>query len=426
MSQVGRYVGGFPFVILPEGGVRITAVDPPSVEVEERQMHGLEVVDLTLISEGLPTNMGPIRQGADGRDCAPYLDIAYDPALNVDPGATGDPLDITEPCCLVKTVSRNEDEISTTASDTATLFRAPVFLIDHTPETDSLPPPLGSAPLVSRFVKTDIDFDLLPAVTLPGSAPSAADVLARFRWLRQMQMPNRSGGEWYTSYMAERHYASHSAAEFATACLLMCCDLSDYGSGLDEMLAIYAVIHGQNVLEAAKAGADFSWNSGLGGILAGHKLPLLVAGLLTGDEEMLEWADSQQHDIWAEDRQTLYVTQGHVDNYDYEPGDLGMPEWMQNPVKYPPANTRNPSAVYRNIFFVHCFGAAAVAHLLGGVNAWNHPPFFDYCERTARRTFFNGSGTTAYGFVTTGGFQPSLFHRDMYTAHVPSGWDWPP
>lgn len=426
MSQIGRYEGGAPFVILPAGGVRITSATPASTIVADRKMHGLERVNLALLTEDLPAFIGPRKQGADSRVCTPYLFVAYDNALNLDPGNTGVPLTITTPGSYVKYVSRAEADISAFA-DTYTKFRAPVFFINHTPVAGSLPPPLGAPAVVSKFVKTDINFALLPAVTLPGSAPSASNILGRYRWLQQLQTPNRSAGDWLTSHFAEGHYGSVSASERGSALLLMCCDLTALGGNLKELLAIHTVIHAQNLLEAAKTGAVYNFNSGLGGILPGYKPLLMTAGLLTGNAEMLEWTNPALHDIWAEDRQMVYVSAGDVATYDYVDDDLNMPEWQINPVKAPTSRTRVLTPNYRATFRSHQFATAALARLLpGGVAAWNHPPFFDYCERLARRTVYKDPlSQLAWGFMPSLEYQAPQFHKDMYLAHVPAGWNWP-
>jgi hypothetical protein len=431
MPQRGRYEGGRQFVIIGSG-VEVTGTTPASAEVSGTWRHGMEqIVNLDRLTDPLPAAVGPVTQGFDGR--VPTNGgggLAYDPDLNVDPGATGVPLVITTPCTLIKGVSADPPpDTSRTYLDRKTA----VHFIDHTPAANSLPPPIGAVPHISRFVRADIDFDLLPNLSLPAYAGNAGALFAKLRWLQTTQFTSRSSGDWYTSRISEFGYGTQAAAFRAEAALMMCYDLSSISARLNEDLAIQFVVIGQDVFQAAQAGAVFNFNQGLGGVLPGYKLALVLAGLLTDDAEMLEYADPAQHNIWAEDVQTEYVTQGDVDNFDYIADDLGMPEWYHNFPKNLVHRGRSLDGLmnggnnYKKVFRGHQFAQAAVLHMFpGGVTAWNHQPFFDYCERCARRTIYADPGSeVGWGLYNAGEYLPPTLHREAYLDNVAPGWDWP-
>lgn len=436
-GSVGRYLGGAAFVT--GSWPQISSVSPasalvatvaPATETGPTWRHGLEVV--TNMTGRFPNNVGggsgPSSQPYDGRteDFGGNGPLTYDGALNFDPGKTGSALTITTPCTVIKAVSKTDPEVNRIRNFLKA--RVPVFFIDHTPATDSLPPPIGAVPLVSKFVKTNINFAVIPNVTVTDGGPSVTSLLNRHRWLKQYQMSERPKGDYYCSSMAEDSYASDSAADYAER-MMSCCMNID--SATKEWMLIHTVIDAQNIVESLKAGARFNTPGGLGGILAGHKLAVVVAAILTGDSEITSWA--QRTDWAAEDRQCFAVTQSHVDTYDYVADDLAMPEWSGNPILDTSGITRSLTAsTYRRIFLRHHIGQAIAAMMIPGAKAmWNHAPFFDLADRYMQRTIYkDGASTNQWARTLSGSNAADPWHIAVWDAHrsdggMPAIWNWP-
>lgn len=424
MPQIGRYADGSAFILNLSGdsGIRVTSMTPESTTSGGHQING------AMIDPGFATQT---LQGFDARPTSGILPFPYDAAQNEDPGATGSAITFApgEEGSILKAVSL--DTLIDATGRPKLEKAAVVTVVAQAPPANAFRPALSAPSKISRWTLDDLDLTILPSLTPPASVPAAPQIFERLRWPQMVWSGYRPAADQTSPQRNDADtYATRRAATWASAALMTCLDIN---STLKEQIATALVQIGIDIFAAAKdAGATYNNSSGLGGIMAGHKLPLVYAAILLDDADMLEWADRDQHDIFAEDRQCVYVTQADVDTYDYISADLGMPEWMQSPVLDPSKNTRVENAAYRPHFCFHAAGQAMAMHLIPGARAaWNNPAFFDYVDRVMERTFFDGTGTLEYGRNTgIPAYDAPQFHQDMYDTYrtesgLPAIWNWP-
>ncbi len=131
---------------------------------------------------------------------------------------------------------------------------------------------------------------------------------------------------------------------------------------------------------------------GWGGHGSGRKFPIVLAGLLLGDEEMAAPTKSFPKVEFGEDNQTMYgqgwtgakaLFAGHS-GIQSASGKAERPHW--GPYEHLP-----PSQWTQSNFDSECYrrantssswvGQALVLRLLHAEKAWNHDAFFDYVDR---------------------------------------------
>ena len=423
-AHTGTYVGGRQFVVI-DADLRVTATTPPSRQVRDHNsgalvwQSGMEKIE-TL--DHLTSGRGQVFHGFDEHQYG-GSGASYGHDRNIDPGATGAALEITRPCVLIKANTGPRTHGPNGRSPQHQM--AAVHFVASIPPEGALPPPIGAPAQISRYLRDDIDFSVLPRLSAIPGAEDPEELYERVQRFNHMQMRGRPRGEAFTNASSIFHgYGSNAAARTVSAQYAMCCDLG----GREEDFAIQFVIMAQDILEAAKAGMRFNPNRGLGGLWPGYKLILLIGAKLTQDAEMYAYADPQAHPIWAEDTQTLYITQDIIDmpGTDFIQADLGMPEYIQNSQRALNSASRKTSAGYRGVFRRHQFGQSAIAHILGLTEAWKNDAFFDYCDRCARGRFFSDSDAVTEYWLTVGRANfPSEFHQDLYNTYVSPRWSWP-
>jgi len=163
----------------------------------------------------------------------------------------------------------------------------------------------------------------------------------------------------------------------------------DYSDAEKETLLIRFVQLGIDLYGIAKDGGKWPDN---GGHMHGRKLPILMAGLLLNDANMLEIVDAKKHFIFQEDRQTWFVEQGDVGRKvrqdlpsypreTYLQEDVGKPEWGIQHTRQNAQDDRRWEARYRDIVASSILGHVLAARLLGAESLWNWPPLFAYIDR---------------------------------------------
>mgnify|MGYP006306744501 FL=1 len=180
-----------------------------------------------------------------------------------------------------------------------------------------------------------------------------------------------------------------------------------------------------------------------GGHASGRFFPILFAGLMLSNDEMVgigqktgEYAYSGSHlpgDLpsdyvhFGETSQAFYVSGFDVDHYrasgkePYTSADIGLPEWGIRHAGQPEEDSRAWAATYRNCCTAISWNGQILAtYLLNAKEYWNNPALFDYQDRYMEMT-----GQPDY---------PNSWHRswsgfteamwDTYReTHGPSVWD---
>ena len=415
MPNLGRYCNGDPFVknLAAGPGIKFTSITPTSVDVSGRKTNG------AMVDYGKAN--APALQGFDGYVPSSGQYIAYDNSLNVDPGNTAVALQFpagTEGSIL-KAVSKTTPDPTQSARDRLT-YVGVMTVCAVEPPTNAFRPGIAAPSKVSSWIEDDVDMGLLRNLTAPVSAPSPTNQLQTSRWPLQCWNTSNDAGRTIRGNENHRDYGPEIVRDTATAILLANCNID---ATAKRNLVVAEVQRGIDVYARATQSGD--WSNGGGGTGNGRKLSLAFAAHMLGDAAMTAYCDPTVHPIWTEDEQLFVVGATEVASYGYLVGDLGMPEWRSLPTT---AN-RAESASYRAINTPWQPGTALAMMLIGGKTVWANDPLFDYADRIMERTFYDGSGTTAWATTLSGTNSPPQFHRDMWAnfrsaAGMPAIWNW--
>ena len=187
-------------------------------------------------------------------------------------------------------------------------------------------------------------------------------------------------------------YQAYILPYYTQAVLLACLDEAVVGDKTGLIVRIAQI--GIDYYGLLKNGSTWPAN---GGHQLGYKLPILVAGLLFNDNEMLnvgkQYAASSN--TFQEDCNHFYIDQRAVDISNgptwtpdtravltpYTVQDIGKPEWGIRHCSKPSSDNADITATYRGINGPPDMGYGLAAMILGLRGAWNHEPFFDYLDR---------------------------------------------
>ncbi len=371
--SVGTFVNGDPWVL---GPVRIVHIDPPSIEVEGRVMHG-SMVDPD------PTSM---LQGYDSCLFGDEKRERYRSERNVAFGISADrPLVLAAPASLVSVQSRLDRTLMPQLETAAvlTVLAAP-------PPADAFRPPYGRGDKTVAHRAAELDFTVLRQLAGLAGAPPIDTVAAGFERLWLDHFP-----EWPVRYAHPAanmpDYGREMAAAVGSGGLLLNGDLPDAKKRLLLVRMVQLGIDSHGLLRGGGR-----W-PGLGGHGSGRKFPILLAGLVLHDAKMLaigaefvsqrRTADAGEQ-FFAEDGQTFYVRETAPGVWNWGHGGYtkdhdGLPEWGFN---HADQLTTDRAAWDDNPYRRCCsangwVGQALAARLLGLQEAWGHPAFFDYMDR---------------------------------------------
>jgi hypothetical protein len=367
-NLVGQFCNGDWWVV---GPVTITDITPASVN------DGGWIKNGTQVNPPVSGSQGYDNRASYGNSGAPYSG-----SLNVSPNLTGQPLVLSEGS-VVSAISKN------TPGNRPQLQTAAILTVVRSRPEDGAfrPPPVGTDKR-SPWNKNNLDYSILKSMGPVAGTPSLSTVEAYFArpWLEQD--PNISG-RFIHPASNQPDYGRDMGHRLAQGLLLL---HLNYSNAEKETLFIRLVQYGIDIYGSAKAGGVWVDN---GGHSMGRKMPMILAGLALDDPDILDYADAQDHRLFAEDRQTWYVTQEDVGrtlkpetNPDrparetYLQSDVGTAEWGIQHTAQKSLDNRRWDAIYRDICYAPQMGHALAAHLTNGaVGAWNWPAFFDYQDR---------------------------------------------
>jgi hypothetical protein len=235
----------------------------------------------------------------------------------------------------------------------------------------------------------------LPSLAPPN--PSRTPTLAQFEtWFRRPWIDTNA-----FLFDAPAEYMPSYGAQVAAAVGFAALTLTLDQPAADKVnLTNYLVQYGIDLFGCVKAG--YGW-PGFGGHRSGRKLPILLAGILLGDDGMKN-VSSAYPDKFGEDMQTVYVNripggytrawQGatviygghygvHADGTPTSTDPLYGPYEQLAPAQWPllSGNEQLGEAYRRCCTSLVWVGEALVFHLLKAENVWNYPAFFDYVDR---------------------------------------------
>ncbi|HEY0946205.1 MAG TPA: immunoglobulin domain-containing protein [Opitutaceae bacterium] len=386
----GQFANGDYWVV---GPVKIVSISPKSTTSSGRTINGSMV--------------NPAVGKAQGYDSATYATYGASYSGNVAAGiSSSNPLTLNAGSSLISSIS------NPTAGARPQLTSAAVLtVLSSAAPAGSFRPPYTGTDKTLRWNKSQLKYSLLRSLSKVANTPALATVEAKFErpWLEH-------NPSWTGRYIHPSENMPDYGRDMANALAEGLLSLQlDYSAPEKEKLLIRLVQYGLDVYAVAKAGGV--WED-LGGHNQGRKMPMVLAGMMLGDADILALADGSKK-IFQEDRQTWYVTAADVgrDLYtadgrpreEYIAADVGIPEWGEMHTRQPNRDGRNWDAYYRDIVGSSYLGHMLTARLMKAEGVWKWPAAFDYADRYWSKE--KGSATSAAG----NSIRP--FVHAMWTAH---------
>lgn len=379
--RVGRFVNGDWWVVGPAAVVRVTPTPGPAPEGEVTEIKKNQFGDAAHQNDRRMRNgsmiviNGSTRQGYDSRV------KNYDPGLSVQfprllkPGES-----------LISSISHtslpnnnfahkimwsSEKKVGSVLRTAAVL----TCLAEAPPEDAFRPSYAGTRKTIHRL--GDVKWNRLPRLEAVGAVPNWKDFERYFQrpWIDHMST-------WMIEATAPTennpHYGREVARLVSMAGLMLQLDVP---RAKKEKLLVGFVQLGIDLSGLCQAG--MKWNLG-GGHTSGRKWPIVFAGIVLGDREMLDFPATA---VFHEDAQTYYgkgwfgqtalwqmvIHHGKAPTYEERPPE----EW---------SGMDKRSESYR----LCCngtawIGSALAARHMNAMKAWNHDAYFDYCDRWMRQ-----------------------------------------
>jgi hypothetical protein len=386
----GQFVNGDHWVV---GPIVVTAITQSSNMAER---------------DGSMVNPMPSTEhGYDGRvgGYDPMLDVSGQlPSLALEPGTS-----------LVSTISRVPEVTERAERRPALEVAAVLTVLDAPAPANSFRPPYAGTdkPLYSAAaLQTERLLRLEPVA----STPALDETAAKFAkpWIDNVL--EWQGDDLHPLQNLDNYGAgiSRDAGDGALRLLL-----DDSAEAKRDLLIGYVQLGIDDYGLVASGG---NWGNVGGTIGVGRKIPILVAGLLLDDADLLNVAvDFDTRNVFQEDGQTFYLTQAerdgtyHADNCSgdaaychpgyYDDVPLGTACWGERHYRWLTSgyNYLPGKISYRALTHESTTGAALVVQLLGMQAEWNHDPFLDWTDRAK-----------ADGVTGTWGSQ---FSDDMWDAY---------
>jgi len=359
----GRFVNGDWWVL---GPVHVVAISPASGVDDGRTRHGSMIdPDPRATVQGYDSAMF----GAEGGN-------RFDATTNVALGVARDrPLRLEPGMSLVSTISHQQPGQLPQLETCAVLT-----CVGQVPPDDAFRPPYCGKDKRVRWRKQQLDLSRLARLTAPPGAPHPADLAQRFErpWLDHI-------AGWTGRFLHPRlnmpDYGRDIADLVGLAALVLQLDHDDAAK---EPLVIAMVQLGIDLFGIVENGGRFAADGGSG---SGRKFPILFAGAVLKDQEMLRLA-REQGAAFAEDVQTFYVEQTSSGVWnrgygDYGPEDEGLPEWGNRHRDDPSVDRKTwTSDPYRRCCTANAWlGFVLATRIMGLQQAWGHDALFDYVDR---------------------------------------------
>ena len=390
---VGQFANGDYWVHNNGNDVVITDIYPASITTPTGR-----IINGTMLN---PANLNDQGYDSEARD------MNYEASLNKDPGILKENLVVAPNTSVVKSISKESNEGRPIIKDAVVLT-----ILKETPLEGSFRPPYTGNDKTIVATINDLNYSTLGSFNRLGNEPDIVEVEADFErvWLEH-------NTEWTQRDIHPENNMPAYGRDIADASGrgLILLQLN-YTNAEKEKLLIGMVQYGLDIFGVAKNGGIWYNN---GGHNLGRKMPLLLAGKVLNNSEMLSYADKEKHFIFQDDQQHFYVSQQDVDltNSDawaaddradltpYSTTDIGMAEWGIRHADKPEADNANWGASYRHVVGAAQFSHILAANLMDVKEAWNWTPVFNYMERY-------------YELEKTGELENNKYQTDLWETYV--------
>lgn len=436
----GQFVNGDYWVV---GPVAIVSIDPPSVETSENIGGEMEMrtKNGSMINPDPGIGNSGFDKEAQGYDSHMWQsDHHYYPSLNVALNVSPTtPLQIDNGSSLVSTISHDD------ASHRPALKSAAVLtVLDQSPPEGSFRPPYAGNDKSIGHHLDDVLNNLgkLQNLSMDGLTGVPAPAVVQ-EWFRRPWLDHIPGhlGEYIHPSDNMPEYGGNVAERLSEAALWLHLDFSaDDKSPLLKGyiqcgIDFYGII--KNAYYDSSHDKIVHWWAS-GGQCGGRKWPILFAGAMLGDPQMMDIV-SDPDILFQEDGQTFYVDQTAIDfsgysatmcghNGDnlpcggYETSMLMMPEWGIAHAANRFRDTARWETMYRQCCTAARWGGLALSAIaMDLVDEWGHNAFFDYMDRYFQfEENYNGGQYTQYiTFIKEAWLQ----YRDDFSENWPHT-DW--
>jgi len=362
-ARCGRYVNGDWWVL---GPISITSIQPASLQDGLRVRHGsMRNPSPTSLTQGYDSAM--FGNGTSGRYDANAniaLDVSRDQPLALAPGTS-----------LVSTVSHPIAGQLPQVESCAVLT-----CIAEQPPANAFRPPYCGTDKLPRWTADDLDMTQFARLEPVAGAPSIRDLIEQFERTWLDHLPGYTG-----RYLHPRKnmpdYDRDLAELVGVGALALQLDMPP---GDKRPLVIAMVQLGIDTFGIVQNGGRFLADGGRG---SGRKFPLLLAGSVLHDQDMMRLA-SERKLAFGEDAQTFYVAATSNGEWNhghggYGPNDVGLPEWGDRHADDPSHDRKAWTAdPYRRCCTANVWhGYVLAARIMGLRDAWDHPALFDYVDR---------------------------------------------
>ncbi len=357
-ARVGQFINGDYYVV---GPVTVTAISP--APANGRNGSTLNIP---------PTNN---RSGYDDRIEAGR----YDASLRDDPPITLQPWDV-----LVSTISvdvvgqikcmlRSSDDTHSPVRTASVLTCLP----EPVPPDAFRPSYCGRSQRI--YLSRNLRRELLPRLPHVANMRTLSEFAGYFRrpWIDTVAYEF----DFPIEYMAQYPREALRAEGMASLLLML-----DFTAAQKEPLLVYLVQYGIDLHGIVRAGHS-GWFAH-GGHGNGRKWPIVMAGILLGEDDMARVSAHYPGAAFSEDQQTMYddgwtgatvVYAGHMgaDGHPDHPGwgayeHLEPRDWEGNCIG---------ESYRRCCTSIGWVGVALAGRFLRAEPAWDHQAFFDYCDR---------------------------------------------
>lgn len=377
----GQFCNGDYWV---KGPVSIVQITPQTQDVGGRIINGSMVNPVTVV-------VG--EHGYDSYLFHPYEDDRYKPYLNVATGISGStPLVLDHDKSLISAVSYMGASPATNGSFSQLQTAAVLTVLADAPPEGAFRPAYAGIDKSVLFTEGDLDYSVLGNLAPTSGTPDLALTTAAFQrvWLDHM-----SG--WTSRYMHPidnmPDYGRDFTSVYGTGVLLLQTNLTQ---AQKRDLLIRTVQIGIDFHGNVKAGAFWQ---GVGGQGSGRKFPILFAGAVLHDPEMLAIGathpsgyfgpnDPNNRSSFGEDCQTFVVQQTSPGVYNWGFGNynasyVGLPEWgNRHTHEINQDNSQWGGDPYRRCCTANAWvGQTLTARIMGLQTFWAHQVYFDYMDR---------------------------------------------
>ena len=392
--RVGKFVNGDWYVV---GPVTVKMIDPKPLWADEVT----DLIEKGSIHEERDYAGKQLRNGSTLNPAATGIRSGFDSRLasgRYDPERVSHlPIAMKPGDALVSTISRPSSKIRRfSGQHVDPLDVAAVLCCVAEPlPSDAFRPSYCDSQNSKIYLARNLRRDLLTKLPRVEGMPEDLD-----RWVRQFQKVWLDIAQWGFAAPVQNlpHYGQQFTERTSEASLLL---LSDYTDEQKEPLLINFAQVGIDFWGLVRAG--HSWPAH-GGLNSGRKWPIIFAGMMLGDQEMLDMQKTYPKVRFHEDDQTAFgpveyrdrtfqksfsgsrvIFMGHSpylmnQNGHWERG-RGLVD-VYNPKDWPVPGKLTSSEGYRRANTSACWvGEALAARIMHAEPYWNHDAFFAYVDR---------------------------------------------